>query len=99
MDVRPRGVDLRLNGRALTLRQFVCYLLGYLSFVGLLTLGGAVGAALLRATVVHWLAGSPKWLIVVKAFGTLTLSVMLATLTITVFWGLYFLTDVVNDAD
>ncbi|HTT85611.1 MAG TPA: hypothetical protein VMF67_19205 [Rhizomicrobium sp.] len=99
MDTRPRGVDLRLDGRTLTLRQFVCYLLGYLSFVGLITLGASVAAALMHNTVVHWLVQSPKWLLLLKAFGTLVLSVMLSALTITVFWGLYFLTDIVNDAD
>lgn len=99
IDKRPRGVELFLNGRTLTLRQFVCYLLGYLSFVGLITLAGAVAASLMHDTVVHWLAGLPKWLLLVKAFGTLGLSVLLATLTVTVFWGLYFLTDVVNDVD
>jgi hypothetical protein len=99
MDARPRGVELRLDGRPLTLRQFVCYLLGYLSFVGLLTLGTAVAAALLHDAVLKWTADVPTLLHWIKLVGTLVLSLMLSSLTVTVFWSLYFLTDIVNHSD
>lgn len=44
IDDRPVGSSLALDGEVLTLRQFVCYLLGYLCLLGLVTLAGAVGA-------------------------------------------------------
>ena len=99
LEKRPRGAELHLDGKTLTLRQFVCYLLGYLSFLGLVTLGGVVGAALLHDAVVSWTAHSPAAHLIVMLIGTLGLSMLLSALTITVFWGLYFLTDVVNDTD
>ncbi|MBS1984636.1 MAG: hypothetical protein JST16_10735 [Bdellovibrionales bacterium] len=99
LDSRPRGVDLRLDGRALKLRQFVCYLLGYLCFVGLITLAGVVGADLLRADVLHWIGKSAIAYNIVKAAGTFILALLLSVMTVAVFWSLYFLTDVVNDTD
>lgn len=99
LEKRPRGLELRLDGKSLTLRQFVCYLLGYLSFLGLITLGAVVGATLMHDTVKEWTAHSPPAHLIVMLIGTLCLSMLLSALTITVFWGLYFLTDVVNDTD
>jgi hypothetical protein len=54
LDRRPVGAELHLEGRSLTLRQFVCYLLGYLSFLGLITLIGAYGAELLHSPILFW---------------------------------------------
>jgi hypothetical protein len=96
LDRRPVGVELYLDGARLTLRQFLCYLLGYLSFLGLVTLGLAVFSQLMRDPVVSWMAGDLLLLKLVHAAGALALSVLVSSLTITVFWGLYFLTDVAN---
>ena len=59
LDRRLIGTELYLDGRMLTLREFVCYLLGYLSFIGLVTLGLSVLATLLHDTVMAWTAGLP----------------------------------------
>jgi hypothetical protein len=59
LDRRPTGVELFLDGRLLTLRQFVSYLLGYLCFVALTTLGLATAAPLVHDTVVGWFARAP----------------------------------------
>jgi hypothetical protein len=96
LDSRPTGTELYLDGETLTLRQFVCYLLGYLSFLGLLILGAAVGAELLHATVLSWIEGSLQLRRVIHSAGSLLLFTLLSSLAITVFWSLYFLTDVVN---
>lgn len=96
IDKRPIGADLLLDERKLTLRQFVCYLLGYLSFLGILTLGVSVAADLVRPTIAIWLAGAPSAAPVIlkaMAFGYFAL---LSTFTITLLWALYFLTDIVN---
>jgi hypothetical protein len=96
LDKRPVGSDLLLAGEILTLRQFVCYLLGYLSFVSLIVLLLAIGAALLHDNVASWLALRPSFILPVRAIGVATFSFLLSSLTITVLWSLYFLTDVVN---
>jgi len=99
LDKRPMGSDLRLEGRNLNMRQFICYLLGYLCFLGLLTLAAVVATQLLHDTVKHWTEAFPITVLVTKLVGTLALSLMLSLLTVTVFWSLYFLTDVVNRPD
>jgi len=96
LDNRPTGTELFLEGEILTLRQFVCYLLGYLSFLGLLTLGAAVAAELLHGTVLSWIEGLPRLRPIIHAVGSLILAFLLSSLTVTVFWSLYFLTDIVN---
>lgn len=96
LDRRPIGVEMRLDNDALTLRQFLCYLLGYLSFLGLVTLVAVVTAALLRDGVVAWTANVPFIRSLVHASGALVLSMLLSFLSVTVFWSLYFLTDVAN---
>ena len=93
---RPNGSNLYLDGRALTLRSFVCYLLGYVSFLGLVTLGLSVFASLMRDTVVSWTAAYPLINNVVHSLGALAISGLLSFLAVAVFWSLYFLTDVVN---
>ncbi len=60
MDRRPPGQELYLDGNVLTLRQFVCYLLGYLSFLGLFTLVSVVFAELMRPFFSTMLSGSPN---------------------------------------
>jgi hypothetical protein len=96
LDRRAAGVPLILDGRPLTLRQFVCYLLGYLSFLGLLTLGAVVGADLMREAVLSWTRDFATARAVVHSVGVLCLAAMVSSLTVTVFWSLYFLTDIVN---
>ena len=96
MDRRPVGVELYLDNDALTLRQFLCYLLGYLSFLGLLTLSAVVTAGLLREPILSWTAHAPISRVAVHLVGSAILSLMLSFLSVTVFWSLYFLTDIAN---
>jgi hypothetical protein len=96
LDRRPLGVELYLSDRVLTLRQFVCYLLGYLSFLGLITLTAAVAAPLIHDTVASWLSAAPHVRAAVHLTGVGVFAVLLSALSITVLWALYFLTDVVN---
>jgi hypothetical protein len=96
LDRRPPGAELVLDGERLTLRQFTCYLLGYLCFLGLLTLGVAVGAEVMREPLVAWTAGAPVARDLLVYAGTLALSLLLSALSITVLWALYFLTIIVN---
>ena len=96
LDRRPAGTELYLDGRMLSLRSFVCYLLGYLSFLGLVVLGLAVAADLLHNSVMAWSDGLRGVQTAIRLFGALILSGLLSALTVTVFWALYFLTDVVN---
>jgi hypothetical protein len=98
-DHRARGANLLLEGKVLTLRQFVCYLLGYMSFLGLVTLGGVIAAQLLHAPVSVWLHGAPLMFVGVHAAGALVLSLLCSALVVTVFWALYFLTAIVTDTD
>jgi hypothetical protein len=96
LDRRPIGAELFLGDRILTMRQFVCYLLGYLCFISFFTLTGAVSAHLLHDSILSWLAGKPLLKGAVRVIGMTSLSVMLSSLSITTLWALYFLTDVVN---
>jgi hypothetical protein len=98
LDRRPIGTELYLDNDALTLRQFLCYLLGYLSFLGLVTLISVVIAALMCDSVIVWTSHLPLLRWVVHALGTLCLSLLLSFLSVTVFWSLYFLTDVANQS-
>jgi hypothetical protein len=96
LDRRPAGSDLLLGGQVLTLRQFVCYLLGYLSFLGLTTLILAVAASLLNEPMKMLLENAPAIREAVGALGVVGLMGLLSSLTVTVLWALYFLTDIVN---
>ncbi len=96
MDRRPLGAEIMLGSDVLTLRQFLCYLLGYLSFLGMVTLIAVVGAELFHHSALVRTEDSPDVRFFVHAAGTLTLSMMLSFLSVTVLWGLYFLTDVAN---
>jgi len=96
LDKRPTGAELLLDGEVLTLRQFVCYLLGYLSFLSLVVLLLSVAATLLHDNVLQWLATHPAFVEPVRAAGVAVLVFLLSSLTVTVLWSLYFLTDIVN---
>ena len=96
MDRRPVGAPLYLDGGLLTLRQFVCHLLGYLCFLGLVTLIGVVGAELGRDMVLAWTTEQLSLRAFIHGFGSLVLSLLLSFLTVTVFWALYFLSVIVN---
>ncbi|WP_315806942.1 MULTISPECIES: hypothetical protein [unclassified Bradyrhizobium] len=98
LDRRPAGADLVLDGRALTLRQFVCYLLGYLSFLGMVVLMLSIAAAILHDPVMVWVTNFPKLAGPIRTAGVVVLAFLLSCLTITIFWALYFLTDIVNRA-
>jgi hypothetical protein len=99
MDRRPIGSELYLDNDALTLRQFLCYLLGYLCFIGLVTLILVVAAGLMRESVLVWTANVPTIRATVVALGSLSLSLLLSCLSVTVLWSLYFLTDVANQTN
>jgi hypothetical protein len=96
LDRRPAGAEIVLDGEVLTLRQFLCYLLGYLCFLGLITLMFVVAGALLRDTVSAWTSGLETLRLVVRGIGSLALSLLLTFLSVTVLWSLYFLTDIAN---
>ncbi|WFU31476.1 hypothetical protein QA635_33895 [Bradyrhizobium brasilense] len=96
IDKRPAGADLLLDGEVLTLRQFVCYLLGYLSFVSLVVLLLSITATVLHDPTMLWLSKHPALLEPVRVGGVVVLCFLLSSLTVTVLWSLYFLTDIVN---
>ena len=96
LDRRPLGAELYLDNDSLTLRQFLCYLLGYLCFLGLITLILVVFAGLMRGVVLTWTDGLPTARWIIKSAGAFSLSILLSFLSVTVFWSLYFLTDVAN---
>jgi len=99
MDRRPIGAELYLDNDTLTLRQFLCYLLGYLCFLGLVTLIFVVAAGLMHDVVMAWTENAPMLRSIIRAVGALSLSLLLSFLSVTVFWSLYFLTDVANQTN
>ncbi len=94
LDRRPPGAELLLDGEVLTLKQFICRLLGYLTFVSIITLAGSIAADLLREQVMSWTECLPATLMLVRVSGVAVLSMLVSVLTVTVLWSLYFLTDV-----
>jgi hypothetical protein len=96
LDRRPVGTELHLDGESLTLRQFVCYLLGYLSFLGFITLIMVGGAEMLHSAVLHWTEKAIYLRTWIRGVGMFFLVYLLSMLLVTVLWSLYFLTDVVN---
>jgi len=96
LDKRTTGAELILDGSVLTLRQFVCYLLGYLCFVGMCTLAFSVAVDVMHPAVLTWTQGAIGFRHSLKSLSVLGLLVAWSSLTITIFWSLYFLTDVVN---
>jgi hypothetical protein len=85
-----------LDGRPLTMRQFVCYLLGYLAFLCLFALIGAVAAQLIHNDVMSILSQHMALKLYVFKIGTFLIFLLLNYILITTLWALYFLTDVVN---
>jgi len=96
LDKRPLGGELFLDGRSLTLRQFVCYLLGYLCFISLVVLGMSVVAQLVQSNVIAWTAEHQVLRNAIRGVGALFFFLALASLIVTTFWALYFLTEIVN---
>jgi hypothetical protein len=96
LDRRPVGTTLYLDGESLTMRQFVCYLLGYLSFLGLITLIVACAATMFHDAVLDWTGKALFLRAWIRGIGMFFFAYLLSTLVVTVFWSLYFLTDVVN---
>ena len=95
LDRRPVGAELYLDGEVLTLRQFVCYLLGYMSFLGIVTLIACVAATLLHDAFLKMVGHGLMHAFVLNA-GAAALFLLLSALLVTVLWSLYFLTEVVN---
>lgn len=96
LDRRLVGAEIRLDGEVLSTRQFVCYLLGYLCFLGVCVLIAAVVATVVRDAVVYWTMWHPHVRLAIRLAGTGVLFAGLSALTVTVLWSLYFLTVVVN---
>lgn len=99
LDRRAVGVGIRLDGKALSLRQFVCHLLGYLSFLGLVTFIAITVAIFVRPTLVLMLQDSPILSDGLSQVFNLAMFSLISAFVVTTFWALYFLTDVVNHHD
>jgi hypothetical protein len=67
--------------------------------LSLITLILVVAADLMREAVLEWTSHAPMLRAVAWTIGTAILSLLLSFLTVTVFWSLYFLTDVANQTD
>lgn len=98
-DRRPVGAPIMLDGTNLTLRQFVCYLLGYLSFLGMTTLGFVVAAQVFYEPFCAWAGDNPSFASAIIPVVTLAVALLVSALVVTVFWALYFLTEVVSRSD
>ena len=96
LDSRPVGAPILLDGITLSVRQFVCYLLGYLSFLGFVLLIGITLANAIQPAVSKALLGFPKLERVVELASVSILFTAIGSFVLTTFWALYFLTDVVN---
>ncbi len=96
MDRRSVGELIALDGKALSLRQFVCYLLGYLCFLSLVTLVLIIAALWLKPVVDLWTHDYQTVRDLIGYAASLILFLLLSSLTVTFLWALYFLTDVVN---
>lgn len=96
LDRRAVGVGIFLDGEILTLRQFVSYLLGYLCFVGLVVFIFVTIAILVQPAVLKLVDGI-SWLnVAIEQAGIVVMLIVFSAFSITVFWALYFLTDIVN---
>lgn len=95
LDRRPAGDDLLLDGKALTLRQFTCYLLGYLSFISIATLCTTIAGELLREPI-KLIAEHYGVSEILKDIFLAILLVFFSITLITILWALYFLTVIVN---
>lgn len=99
LDRRTIGAGVVLDGKSLSLRQFVCHLLGYLSFLGLVIFLIVSISAFVEPTAVRMLLGAEYWAHILGQVYTMLMFVLLSAFAITVFWALYFLTDTVNQHD
>jgi hypothetical protein len=86
LDRRMVGSEIRLDGEVLSARQFVCYLLGYLCFLGIAVLIAAVIATVGHDAVLGLTAGDPSVRLGVRLAGTAVLFAGLSSLTVTVLW-------------
>lgn len=96
LDKRPAGAEIVFEGRVLSLRQFVCYLLGYLSFVGFVLLLMIFSLRALSPPISVLLDGFPRTTTVVESVTVVLFAWIISSLCLTILWALYFLTDVVN---
>jgi hypothetical protein len=96
LDRRAAGVGIFLDGHALTLRQFVSYLLGYLCFVGLVFFVGITIAIWVQPALAEPVAKIEWVRLAVEQAGIALTMVFSSSFVITVLWALYFLTDIVN---
>ena len=96
LDRRAVGVGILLDGEILTLRQFVSYLLGYLCFVGLVTFIVVTVAILVQPAVAKLLVTAGWLTVAIEQAGIAVMLTVFSAFAITVFWALYFLTDIVN---
>jgi len=99
LDRRAVGAGIFLDGKSLSLRQFVCHLLGYLSFLGLVAFLAITVATFARPTAIAMLINYPALGSGLAQIFAAAMFVLLSAFTTTVFWALYFLTDVVNHHD
>lgn len=99
IDKRVYGTGVVLDGRTLSLRQFVCYLLGYLSFLGLTAFVLITIASFVAPSLIRMLTEATYLSIIFKQIFAATMFILFSAFTTTVFWALYFLTDVVNRTD
>lgn len=96
LDRRAPGVPILLDGEVLTLRQFVCYLLGYLSFLGVTLLVTTMAVQLVQPTIQRMLTEGTVAYQAIYQVGVGALMMSGSLFVITIFWALYFLTDIVN---
>lgn len=98
-DKRPLGAPLLLNGRALTMRQFVAYLLGYVTFLSLVLLATCFIGDTFHDSIIAITSKLhvPRWALFY--FSAFLMLGLVSFLSISILWSLYFLTDVVNVSD
>ncbi|QNQ62424.1 hypothetical protein IB024_01295 [Brucella sp. 6810] len=99
IDKRVYGTGVVLDGRSLSLRQFVCYLLGYLSFLGLIAFILITTAFFVAPSLTKMFSEATILYVLLRQFFAATMFILFSAFTTTVFWALYFLTDVVNRTD
>lgn len=95
-DKRPLGAPLLLDGKALTMRQFVAYLLGYVTFLSLLLLGVCFFGDTFHQSIISLFARIHIPRAVLFYVGAVLIFTIGSFLSVSILWSLYFLTDVVN---
>lgn len=97
LDTNPAGqqftVDIGLGPRLLTRREFVCYMLGYLTWVSL-----ALLLAIFTARVFYpsLLVIGATWLEIIRIVSVFVFMLVASNLLITTLWSLFYLTDRLN---